>query len=130
MVTEKKIRVLVVDDHAIVRQGLVRLFTAEPDIEVVGEASGGHAAVASARQLLPDVVVMDVRMRDGDGIEAARTMHAEFPEVRVIGLSMFDEVEQTEMMREAGAAAYISKIAPSETLISAIRACRPGSSAS
>ncbi len=130
MVTERRIRVLVADDHPIVRQGLVRLLAAEPDIEVVGEASGGHAAVALSRQLLPDVVVMDMRMRDGDGIEATRTMHAELPEVRVIGLSMFDEVEQPAMMREAGAVAYISKIAPSETLMSAIRACRPGSSAS
>ncbi len=130
MVTEKRIRVLVVDDHAIVRQGLVRLLAAEPDFEVVGEASGGLAAVDLARQLLPDVVVMDVRMRDGDGIEATRRMHAELPEVRVIGLSMFDEAEQGEMMRRAGAVAYVCKIAPSDTLISAIRACRPGSSAS
>ncbi len=130
MVTETKIRVLVVDDHVVVRPGLVRLLAAEPDLEVVGEASGGHAAVAPTRQLLPDVVIMDVRMRDGDGIEATRTLHAELPDVQVIGLSMFDEVEQAEVMRKAGAVAYISKIAPSETLISAIRACRPGSSAS
>ncbi len=130
MVAEKRIRVLVVDDHAIVRQGLVRLLSAESDFEVVGEASGGHAAVDLARQLLPDVVVMDVRMRDGDGIEATRSMHAELPEVRVIGLSMFDEDEHAETMRAAGAVTYVSKIAPSDTLISAIRACCPGSSAS
>ncbi len=125
MTTEKRIRVLVVDDHAIVRQGLVRLLTAEEDLEVVGEAPGGHVAVELTRKLLPDVVVMDVSMKEGDGVEATRAIHAEMPRVQVIGLSMYDESEQGERMREAGAVSYISKIAPSETLIAAIRACRP-----
>ncbi len=126
MTTEKRIRVLVVDDHVIVRQGLVRLLTAESDLEVVGEASGGHVAVELTRNLLPDVVVMDVSMKEGDGVEATRAIHAELPQVQVIGLSMYDESEQGERMRQAGAVSYISKIAPSETLIAAIRACRPG----
>ncbi len=126
MLAGKRIRILVADDHAIVRQGLVRLLSAEPDLEVVGEASGGHAAVERTRNLLPDVVVMDVSMKEGDGVEATRAIHAELPQVRVIGLSMYDEAEQGERMREAGAVGYVSKIAPSETLIAAIRACRPG----
>ncbi len=130
MSLEKRIRVLVVDDHAIVRQGLVRLLTAEPDLEVVGEAAGGHAAVALTSQLLPDVVIMDVSMREGNGVEATRAIHAELPQVQVIGLSMFDETEQGEKMRQAGAVGYVSKMAPSETLVTAVRACRPGSAAS
>ncbi len=125
MTTGERIRVLVVDDHAIVRQGLVRLLAAEPDLEVVGEAPGGHVAVELTRKLRPDVVIMDVSMKEGDGIEATRTIHAELPQVHVIGLSMYDEAEHGEIMREAGAVGYVSKMAPSETLIGAIRACRP-----
>ncbi len=130
MATERRIRVLVVDDHAIVRQGLVRLLEGEPDLEVVGEASAGGVAIELTRQLLPDVVIMDVSMREGDGVEAIRSIHAELPDVKVVGLSMFDEAEQGERMRLAGAVDYVSKIGPSDTLIAAIRACCPGRPAS
>ncbi len=126
MATERRIRVLVVDDHAIVRQGLVRLLAGEPDLEVVGEASAGGVAVELTRQLVPDVVIMDVSMREGDGVEATRAIHAELPDVKVIGLSMYDEAEQGERMRLAGAVDYVSKIGPADALIAAIRACCPG----
>jgi DNA-binding NarL/FixJ family response regulator len=113
-----------VDDHAIVRQGLVRLLTAEPDLEIVGEASGGREAVLLTRQLHPHVIIMDVSMRELNGIEATRAIHAEWPGVQVIGLSMYEEAEKgAAVMREAGAVHYLSKLGPSEALLAAIRAC-------
>ena len=126
----ERIRVLLVDDHVIVRQALSRLLHGEPDLEVVGEASEGREAVGMTRQIVPDVVIMDVSMRGMNGIEATRVIHAELPSVQVIGLSMYDEREQGEAMREAGAVNYVSKMGPSDALIAAIRACRPGGTAS
>lgn len=123
--TAKRIRVLLADDHAIVRQGLTQLLQAEADIEIVGEASEGQEAVRLTRQLVPDVVIMDVSMPGLSGIEATRAIHSELPEVRVIGLSMYDEAEQGKAMREAGAVNYVSKIGPSDALVAAIRACCP-----
>ena len=115
------IRVLVVDDHSVVRHGLVHLLTAEPDLTVVGEAVDGESAVALARQLLPDVVTMDVNLPGMSGIEATRQILAAFPAIRVIGLSMFEEAEQAAAIRAAGAAAYLTKSGAADTLIAAIR---------
>jgi PAS domain S-box-containing protein len=122
-------RVLVVDDHKVMRQGLIQLLTAEPDIEIVGEAADGEAAVALARHLVPDVVTMDVSMPRMSGIEATQRIHTECPGVRVIGLSMFEEAEQAAAMRDAGAVAYLLKSGPAEALLAAIRACRTGDQA-
>ncbi|HYL82057.1 MAG TPA: response regulator, partial [Candidatus Acidoferrum sp.] len=118
-----KIRVLVVDDHKVVRQGLSRLLAAEPDIEIVGEAADGKLAVELARQLSPDVVLMDISMPVMNGIEATRAILAECPAVRVIGLSMFEEVEQAQAMQDAGAVAYLSKSGAADALVAAVRAC-------
>lgn len=118
-----KIRVLVVDDHRVVRQGLANLLKAEPDIEIVGEAADGQTAVSLTRQLSPDVVTMDISMPGMNGIQATRLIHAECPAVQVIGLSMFEEAEQAKAMRDAGAADYLSKSEASESLVAAIRAC-------
>ena len=119
----RRIRVLLVDDHVVVRQGLSRLLKEEPDIEIVGEASDGETAVTMVRQILPDVVTMDINMPGMGGIEATRAIHAEFPQVRVIGLSLFDEGELARAIREAGAVDYLTKSGPSEALVAAIRAC-------
>jgi PAS domain S-box-containing protein len=118
-----KIRVLVVDDHKVVRQGLARLLAAEADIQIVGEAADGKAAVELARRLSPDVVTMDISMPVMNGIEATRAILAECPAVRVIGLSMFEEVEQAQAMRDAGAVAYLSKSGAADALVAAVRAC-------
>ena len=91
------IRVLFVDDHAIMRQGLIQLMAGQPNIQVVGEAANGLEAIERVRQLKPDVVVMDVSMPEMDGIEATRRIKAEFPEVRVIGLSMYQEEQIREL---------------------------------
>ncbi|MGA2613520.1 MAG: response regulator [Spirochaetia bacterium] len=117
------IRVLLVDDHLVVRQGLAMVLGGESDIEIVGEASDGRSAVELARRLLPDVVTMDVGLPGMSGIEATRTIHAELPEIAIIGLSMFDD--QGEAMRKAGAVGYLPKTGASSNLLAAIRsACR------
>jgi DNA-binding NarL/FixJ family response regulator/anti-sigma regulatory factor (Ser/Thr protein kinase) len=117
----KRIRVILVDDHMVMRQGLAGLLRAEPDIEIIGEASEGQSAIDLIHELRPDVVLMDINMPGMDGIQATRIIHKELPEVRVIGLSMFQEGEQQAAMREAGAVGYFTKSGPSAQLIDAIR---------
>lgn len=119
---DSRLRILLVDDHAIVRKGLLRLLEDQPDFVVVGEAEDGHAAVAMAHQLHPDVVLMDLAMPRMDGIEATRQITAELPDVRIIGLSMYDDEEKQQLMRDAGAEGYIAKGGPPEALFAAIRA--------
>ncbi len=121
--SDRNIRVLLADDHAVVRQGLARLLKEHRGIEVVGEAADGTSAVALARQLLPDVVIMDVAMPGLNGIEATRRLRDLAPTVRVIGLSMFEEAHQGDAMRQAGAVDYLVKSGPSRQLLKAIRAC-------
>jgi DNA-binding NarL/FixJ family response regulator len=120
---KKKLRIVLVDDHVVVRQGLFGLFRAEPDMEVVGEASDGESAVYLIREIQPDFVLMDVSMPGMNGIQATRIIHSELPDVRIIGLSMFQTEELSAAMREAGAVDYVSKSAPSGNVIAAIRAC-------
>lgn len=102
------------------RQGLVSMIEDQPDIRVVGEAADGLEAIELTRRLQPDVVVMDVTMPRMDGVEATRNIKAEMPNVRVIGLSMFQDEEIGQAMRRAGAEAYVSKTASSGELLKAI----------
>jgi PAS domain S-box-containing protein len=118
----RKCRILIVDDHALVREGLALQIRQQPDLEIVGEAEDGETAVLLAKQLQPDVVTMDLSLPGIDGVEAARQIHAALPATRIIGLSMFEETRQAKAMREAGAVAYISKTASIETLLGTIRA--------
>jgi PAS domain S-box-containing protein len=119
----KRIQVLLVDDHAIVRQGVAQLLSGDPEITVAAEASNGKEAIELTRQLRPDVVVMDVNMPEMSGVEATRTIHARWPEVLIIGLSMYHEPHRAEEMRRAGAVGYVNKSEVTETLLSTIRAC-------
>ena len=96
------IRVLFVDDHHVMRQGLIRLVNGQPLIQVVGEAANGREAIERVRQLRPDVVLMDVSMPEMDGIEATRRIKVEWPGVRVIGLSMHDDEHISQAMRGRG----------------------------
>jgi len=114
------IRVLLVDDHKVMRQGLNMLITGKPDIQVVGEASNGREAVERSRKLHPDVVVMDVSMPVMDGVEATRQIKAEWPGMRVIGLSMVEDEKIDKEMRAAGAEAFVSKTASSAELLKVI----------
>ena len=116
-----KIRVLLVDDHAVVRDGIALQLLQQPDIEIVGEAADGETAVELVRTLRPDVVTMDVNMPGMNGIDAARAIHAEHPRTRIIGLSMSEESEQGAAMRDAGAVAYLAKSTSLDKLLAAIR---------
>lgn len=119
-----KIRVLLVDDHKILRDGIAGLLQFEPDMDVVGEAADGRQAVALAETQRPDVVIMDVNMPELNGVEATRILREKLPEVKVIGLSMHMERDTAALMRKAGAVAYLTKGGPFEDLLAAIRACR------
>jgi PAS domain S-box-containing protein len=118
---ERKIRVLLADDHAVVREGIGSMLNNEEDIEVIGEAADGQEAVELARALRPDVILMDVSMPNLNGMEATRILHGDFPEIRIIGLSMFHEGEQAAAMLQAGAVKYVSKSGATESIIEAIR---------
>jgi DNA-binding NarL/FixJ family response regulator len=126
MDVSKKIRVLLVDDHAVVRLGLSALLATDPGMEIVGEANDGQAAIELAMKLEPDVVVMDVVMTGMDGAAATRELSRRMPNVRVIVLTMHDEEDYLIPLLEAGAAGYIVKNAASSELIDAIRSVAAG----
>jgi PAS domain S-box-containing protein len=120
---EKKIRIMLVDDHPVMRQGLRVLLGEDPTLEIVGEASDGESAISLARELKPDIILMDISMPGMNGIQATRVIHSEFPRIGIIGLSMFQEGEQAAAMREAGAVNYVTKSGPSDAVFAAIRTC-------
>jgi len=117
------IRILLADDHALFRAGVARMLKKEPDLKVIGQAKDGREAIDLAGELKPDVILMDISMPNVNGIEATRVIHRKYPGICVIGLSMYEDHERGQTMRDAGASDYKSKgCAPSE-LISAIREC-------
>ena len=124
----RKIRVLVADDHTIVRDGICALLALAPDIEVVGEAENGREALDKVRLLAPDVVLMDIAMPIMDGLEATRRMRKEFPETKGLVLTQYVEKEYIFPIIEAGAQGFISKMAASSELTSGIRAVQQGDS--
>ena len=105
----RRIRVLLADDHAVVRKGISMLLNAEPALEVVGEASDGLEAVALTEQLLPDVVVMDISMPKLNGIAATHHIHNRFPEIGVIALTMHDNEAYFYEVLQAGGSGYVLK---------------------
>jgi PAS domain S-box-containing protein len=115
------LRVLIADDHRMVREGLALLLSQAVGIEVVGQAEDGRQAVEMARQLAPDVVLMDITMPRMTGIEATRIIVAEQPQCCVLGLSMHQQDDMGKVMRDAGAAAYLMKDGPAESLINTVR---------
>jgi DNA-binding NarL/FixJ family response regulator len=114
-------RVLLVDDHIIIREGLSTMLELQEGIDVVGQASNAVEAIKLADSLEPDVVIMDVSLGEVSGIEATHSIVSEHPEIKVIGLSMHIEDEIAEAMREAGASAYLTKGGPTNVLVSTIR---------
>ena len=116
----KRLRVLFADDHKIMRQGLIRLISGQTDIEVAGEAANGREAVELAQQLRPDVIVMDISMPVMDGIEATRLIRSEFSEVRIVGLSMFEDEQSVKNIIHAGADAFVPKTASPAELLEAL----------
>jgi DNA-binding NarL/FixJ family response regulator len=120
------IGVLLADDHAIMRQGLRSLLEKQPDITVIGEAEDGREAFELVNKLQPDIVVLDVTMPNLNGIEAARKIHSEFPEVKVIALSMHSNRRFVGDMLKAGATGYILKEGLFDELVRAIHAVAAG----
>ena len=117
----RPLRVMLVDDHKILLDGLVRVLRPESDIEVVGTASNGEDAVRLAVALKPDVIVMDVSMPGMNGVTATQKITEQLDDVRVVGLSMHEADAMAEAMLRAGASTYLTKGCPSQELVEAIR---------
>ncbi|MBN1318854.1 MAG: response regulator transcription factor [Anaerolineales bacterium] len=128
MEKSKPIRVLVVDDHAIVRDGIRSLLATHPTIIVVGEAENGEGAVSAALKLKPDIILMDLVLPKMDGIEATRRIVARWPEARVLVLTSFAADDKVFPAIKAGALGYLLKDSPSEDLVRAIHALHHGES--
>jgi DNA-binding NarL/FixJ family response regulator len=120
------IRVLLADDHPVVRTGLTGMLAAEPDLEIVGEAASGDEAVALALRLAPDVILMDLRMPGGDGVSATARIRAERPDAKIMVLTTYDTDADILRAVEAGAAGYLLKDLPVAELADAIRAAARG----
>jgi len=118
---EKKTQVLIVDDHPVVRDGLITIINHERDMNVCGEAEDAHQALKAVAELKPDVVVVDISLKNSDGIELTKSIKAEHPKLSVIVLSVHDESVYAERALLAGAKAYLMKDAVSENIVRAIR---------
>ena len=119
-------RLLLVDDHAVVRSGLRMLLSAEPDVEIVGEASTAAEAMQTASAVKPDVILMDIGLPDLSGIDATREIKKKLPEIAIVALTIHEDEEYFFKMLEAGASGYVPKRAAPEELLIAIRAAAAG----
>jgi len=124
----KKIKVLIADDHTLVRDGIRALLVLAADIEVVGEAATGKEALEQIKELRPDVVLMDLMMPTMSGLDATRRIRREFPETKVLALTQYDDSEYVLPVIEAGARGFITKMAAFAELASAIQAVSKGDS--
>jgi DNA-binding NarL/FixJ family response regulator len=120
------IKVLLVDDQSLIRQGLRALLELEPDLEIVGEAENGENAINLVAQLQPDVVLLDIRMPIMDGVAATQEIHKRFPGIKVLVLTTFDDDQYVTAALQNGAMGYLLKDTPSEELAVAIRAVHKG----
>lgn len=114
-------RVLIVDDHPVVRQGIRLMIEAEPDLTICGEAQTEQQARKLVRELKPDALVVDLSLTEGDGFNVVRDVHAHFPDIRILVLSMHDEAIYAERLLAEGASGYIMKQAATDQLITALR---------
>ena len=121
-----RIRVLIVDDHAVVRSGLATFLQAFDDFELVGEASDGAEALRQCGQVSPDVILMDLLMPEVDGIAATRTIRQRYPNVQVIALTSFQDQDRVQAALDAGALGYLLKNVSADDLARAIRSARAG----
>ena len=124
--TDDIMQILVVDDHAILRSGLRLLIDAQPTLNVAGEAGSGADAVAQARTLQPDLILLDLSMPDGDGLSIIGTLRAVAPHARILILTMHDDTSHLRQALDAGASGYVLKNAVDQELLMAIRAVRRG----
>ncbi len=124
----ERIKVLIADDHRVVREGLVAILKTKENIEVVGEAQDGQEAVEKARTLEPDVILMDVSMPRMGGVEATRLIKREFPHIGIVALTMYEEQQYIFDLVRAGATGYLLKDTESAQIVEAIRAISRGES--
>jgi two-component system NarL family response regulator len=124
----EKIKVLIADDHGVVREGLMAMLQAIDVVDVVGEAKHGMEAVEQTKKLLPDVILMDLRMPCMDGVEATRLIKREFPHIGIIALTMNEEQQHVFDLVRAGATGYLLKDSDSSEIVDAIRAIARGDS--
>jgi len=123
-----RVKVLVVDDHEVVRQGIKMVLDSDPELDVVGEASSGEEAIEKVRELQPNVVVMDISMPGLSGFEATRRIRESHPEVQILALTVHDSEAYVFQMLQAGATGYVVKRAPSEEVIQAVKRANAGES--
>jgi PAS domain S-box-containing protein len=123
--TSTALRILIVDDHAVVRAGLRELLGARPELRVVGEAANGVEAISHAKTLQPDVILMDVAMPQKNGIEATREIHDTLPHIQIVGLSTYGDESTERAMRDAGAQAYFSKTESTDRLFDYVLSLHP-----
>jgi DNA-binding NarL/FixJ family response regulator len=124
----EQIRILVADDHPVVREGLVAILSTQPDFLVIAEADSGESLISKARQYLPDIALTDLEMPKGDGVEAIRLLRAELPQIQFIAFTAFDTDERIVGAVQAGAKGYLLKGAPREDVFRAIRVVSKGGS--
>jgi DNA-binding NarL/FixJ family response regulator len=122
----RPLRILIADDHAIFRDGLVGLITQDAGMQVVGEAADGVEAVELARELQPDVLIVDISMPRMNGLQVTGVLSREMPQLKIVGLSMHERQDIARAMRAAGAAVYLTKSAPWEDLLAVLRQLAPG----
>jgi DNA-binding NarL/FixJ family response regulator len=122
----KKLRILLADDHKVVRDGLRLLIDGQRDMRVVGEAGNGKEALRQARDLKPDVVVMDLSMPELNGLQATERLRAELPEIKVVALTVHEDTSYLLQLCKAGAAGYVLKRSAGDDLIRAIRGVAAG----
>lgn len=120
------IRVMVVDEHGMVRKGIIAFLKSSPDIQIIGEARDGREAVELCKQLQPDVILMDLQMPEMDGITATRLIHQQHPSIRIIALTSFPDRDKVQAALAAGAISYLLKNVSGEDLAEAIRDARAG----
>jgi len=123
-----KLRVLLADDHMIVREGLKTLINGQPDMQVVGEAVNGREALKCAIELSPDLVVMDISMPEMNGVEATERLRKECPQIKIIALTIYEDISYLRQLLKAGASGYVIKRAVVEELVHAVRICAAGGS--
>jgi DNA-binding NarL/FixJ family response regulator len=126
MTAQANIRILCVDDHPLLRQGISAIITNQPDMTLVAEASNGHEAIQKFRELQPEVALMDLRLPDMSGIDALIAIRTEFPEARIIMLTTFEGDVEIQRSLEAGARGYLLKSMPPAELVEAIRQVHAG----
>ena len=126
MAKTSAIRIMIIDDHPVVREGLSRIIVSDKNMEVVGEASNGQEALEKFRKLRPDVTLMDMRMPQMNGVEAIEAIRKDFPNARIIVLSTYDLEEDIYLSLQAGARGYLLKDSPHSELLAAINRVHSG----